>query len=331
MDLRPFTRFALSPRQKVVLCDRVLAYTAAGTPDFNALKKRLERMDRDAVIEIGKSIVSAKKALLDYVRATFNSKTTSMEWVGKLQIRNWADVRSAFREMSRMAFTAGRRDLRREVSGAIAMAEPFTPIAAARFMDERMFWISGVLRDDLTRKAQGLLTRAIQFGEPLDDVVGKLADLFAPYILEGVAPEVATPFRLETIVRTNMTEAYNMGRLADVHDPDMALYIEGVRYSAILDTRTTPICAFLHDKVFKPDDPELDRLAPANHFNCRSILVPVIVGERIDEDAWITEAEKQEALDMIKVGFGGNDPEYTERAALPRFYKENDDAQSHAD
>jgi SPP1 gp7 family putative phage head morphogenesis protein len=211
------------------------------------------------------------------------------------------------------------------------MAEPFTPIAAARFMDERMFWVSGVLRDDLTRKAQGLLTRAIQFGEPLDDVVGKLADLFAPYILEGVTPEVVTPFRLETIVRTNMTEAYNMGRLADVHDPDMALYIEGVRYSAILDTRTTPICAFLHDKVFKPDDPELDRLAPANHFNCRSILVPVIVGEEVDDGQWITEAEKQEALDMIKVGFGGNDPEYAERAALPRFYKENDDAQSHAD
>lgn len=489
--------------------------------DYGRLKSLLSRMDRDAVGQIAAAISTAKAALLEYVRTAFDAKTTSMDWVGKLQIRNWADVRTAFREMSRTAFSAGRRDLRREVSGVVAMAEwdeakhprraagsdkggefapvgggwqpsakdinapdgtkadfdhvkggllfhgtaeperisfgkmsdneiyltdhygeaqqyslgvhlggrgskpavvllqarpgrmlnadrevnriiiegddldfktlfdkarkagysyvsyyhpsnfhgkqeqrvivslnpkldlsyrkvwltredarqfsyaqidyatPITPVRAANFMDERMFWVSGVLRDDLTRRAQGVLVQALKLGEPLDDTLGKLADTFAPYILEGVAPEVVSPFRLETIVRTNLTEAYNQGRLEELQDPALALYVEGVRYSAIMDERTTPVCQFLHDKVFHEDDPDLGRIAPPNHFNCRSILVPVIVGEDIEEYAG--QAEIDEALSMIKASFGGDAPEYAERAALPRIYKEKPHEQSQAD
>jgi SPP1 gp7 family putative phage head morphogenesis protein len=171
-------------------------------------------------------------------------------------------------------------------------------------MDERMFWVSGVLRDDLTKRAQTILMQAIKNGEPLDETIEKLGDVFEPFVGRGVEPEVERPARLETIVRTNLTEAYNTARLAELHDSDLAPFVEGVRYSAILDSRTTEICEFLHDKVFRVDDPDLDRLSPPNHFNCRSVLVPVIVGEKVD--AYATQDEIDRGLEMISEGFGGD-------------------------
>lgn len=121
-----------------------------------------------------------------------------------------------------------------------------------------------------------------------------------------------------------MTEAYNSGRLEEMQDPEMDIFIKGIEYSAILDERTTPICEFLHGKVFEKDDPDIDRLSAPNHFNCRSVMVPVMVGEEVGE--YITEAEKAEALDMISVGFGGDKAEYAARAALPKLYADWDES-----
>src|SRR4030067_1256962 len=54
------------------------------------------------------------------------------------------------------------------------------------------------------------------------------------------------------------------------------------------------------------DDPDLDRLKPPLHYNCRSVLVAVPIGVDIDESDFITGEVKGRALDLIAAGFGGN-------------------------
>jgi uncharacterized protein with gpF-like domain len=70
-----------------------------------------------------------------------------------------------------------------------------------------------------------------------------------------------------------------------------------------LDERTTEVCAYLDGKLFSPTDPDLTDLLPPNHFNCRSIVVPVVVGEAIDQEDFITPDEVGKALSLADKKF----------------------------
>ena len=92
--------------------------------------------------------------------------------------------------------------------------------------------------------------------------------------------------------------------------PDMMPFLDGFRYSAILDSRTTEVCRFLDGKIFKPTDPELASLTPPNHFNCRSSIVPLVVGVishppdfKVDPKVYITPAQIEMARSLADAKF----------------------------
>jgi len=112
--------------------------------------------------------------------------------------------------------------------------------------------------------------------------------------------------RVETIVRTNLTEAHAKGRLDELRtaaekSPD---FVKGARFVAIRDSQTTEQCRHLHGKVFALDDPDLDAMTPALHFKCRSDLVPFLADE---DDEYVSDTEKGIAKDLTPPGFGGNE------------------------
>lgn len=176
-------------------------------------------------------------------------------------------------------------------------ASTFTPRAALRWLGEKAFWITSITGDRLLNEARGVILQSLKTGRPLAETILALAEVFAPYIGgEQIGDEKqAEPYRLETIIRTNTTDAYNHGRLTDYVSKDMIPFLDGVRYSSILDERTTEVCRFLHGKVFKPKEKALEELLPPNHFNCRSIVVPIVVGEAVNDSEWITAEEIAEA------------------------------------
>ena len=121
--------------------------------------------------------------------------------------------------------------------------------------------------------------------------------------VEVVYDGYVTPAYLENVVRTNTTEAINQGRLLEMRQPGMALFIQGVQYSAILDSRTTDVCRHLDNKVFKIGDPNLDKLTPPNHYMCRSLLVPVQIDEEIPDDEWLSASDAGQGLELAGEGF----------------------------
>ena len=134
----------------------------------------------------------------------------------------------------------------------------------------------------------------------------KLNDLFEPFVGDDTVLRDGEPipaYRLENIVRTNATEAFNLGRLEMARDPDIAEFIQGMEYSAVIDGRTTPVCILLDGKIIPLEDPELDRLLPPNHFNCRSLLVPVTLDIQTKEEDFITPSEIGQAKELIQDGF----------------------------
>jgi SPP1 gp7 family putative phage head morphogenesis protein len=179
----------------------------------------------------------------------------------------------------------------------------FAPRASLEWLKQKQLYVSGVARDDLLKRAKALLLQALKTGEPEEETMRKLYESWVPYVGTDVDPNALA--RLRTIIRTNSTEALNEGIVAEARSPEMAKVIKALVYVATLDDRTTPLCEFLHGTQIWPDDPRLDAIVPPNHFNCRSILDPVIDDDEYDPDALLSIDKYREAVAMIEPGFGG--------------------------
>jgi SPP1 gp7 family putative phage head morphogenesis protein len=83
------------------------------------------------------------------------------------------------------------------------------------------------------------------------------------------------PAYLNTLIRTNIFDAMNQARLASFRDPDVADFIEAIEYSAILDDHTTQLCESLDGSIWTEDNPIWETYTPPNHYNCRSVVIPV--------------------------------------------------------
>lgn len=196
----------------------------------------------------------------------------------------------------------------------------FSPKAATRWLRATAFWVSGILGDRVLSDVKGIILNGLKTGTAGSVMAEQIFDAFLPWLGD---PDVIrdeqqlAPYRLETIVRTNTTTAYNHGRLTEFLDPEIIRFVKGIRWSSILDERTTPVCQLLDGLVFKPSDPNLEQLLPPRHYNCRSIIVPIVAGEQVREDEFITPAQIGKARELADAKFLTQTPEawkaYSER------------------
>jgi SPP1 gp7 family putative phage head morphogenesis protein len=101
------------------------------------------------------------------------------------------------------------------------------------------------------------INEAIKDGKGIASILPKIDDI-----------EKESLVSLERFYRTKTTELFNRGRVSFF---DSTGIVEAYQYSAILDDRTTVICAGLHGKIFKAGEQPI----PPLHFNCRSVVVPI--------------------------------------------------------
>jgi SPP1 gp7 family putative phage head morphogenesis protein len=93
-------------------------------------------------------------------------------------------------------------------------------------------------------------------------------------------------------MRTTTFEAINEARYEYFSDPALEGFVEALEYSAILDDRTTDLCQSLNGRVYALDSEEWAQFNPPNHYNCRSLLIPIT-----QRDGW-EPSEPTEALDL---------------------------------
>ena len=153
----------------------------------------------------------------------------------------------------------------------------------ARFLREKgEFFITGVLETDVLRHVLQLLQTGILYDKSLRQM---MIDLEKNSKLLAVLPAtdaagraVNVPTRVENIVRTNTSAALNMGRTNLFAREEYKGFIEAFEYSAIMDDRITDICETLNGRIKK----DWGAYTPPNHFQCRSILVPVTILDKWD-------------------------------------------------
>jgi SPP1 gp7 family putative phage head morphogenesis protein len=147
-----------------------------------------------------------------------------------------------------------------------------------RFLREKgEFYITKVLDQDVLNQVMTCLQNGILYDKSLKQIIldiekdTKLVSLLPKTDSSGRAVNI--PMRIETIVRTNNSSAMNTARTAMFNREEYKGFIEAFEYSAILDDRVTDICESLNGRIRK----DWGAYTPPNHFNCRSILVPVTI------------------------------------------------------
>ena len=175
-----------------------------------------------------------------------------------------------------VAEVKGRQDTRQyQVRHTL---EGLPPEKALEFFEQKALLWGADIRDPLLSDIKNILFDAIKMGRPLRDIQAQLSAAFLPWLGDPnqlIDEEMLTPYRLETLVRTNVNEALNEGRKAMFQPEVDSGFITAFQYSAILDKRTTEVCKYLDRKMFRPDSPEMDRLSAPRHFNCRSLWTMV--------------------------------------------------------
>lgn len=166
---------------------------------------------------------------------------------------------------------------------------------ARQFLESNGFRLTGDLTDAMLRVIKSILLNAVKYSWTPKESIRRIYDRLTvdgfvhletnatvtgrsvDEILEAIGESRAPIYRVKNAIRTNLFETINESRYSAFTDPELGGFVEALQYSAILDSRTTDICRHLNGRVYPVDSPQWNSYRPPNHFNCRSILVPVTI------------------------------------------------------
>jgi SPP1 gp7 family putative phage head morphogenesis protein len=190
---------------------------------------------------------------------------------------------------------------------------------AMGFLEANSFRMAGNLADGARSIIQKELLNAIKAGTPVEDVrdnilerlvrkgftdLNSISDSALADSIEALNDALGGDYPgdqasyVDTLVRTNVFEAFNESRYDAFTDPALDGFVEALEYSAILDDRTTEICRELEGATWSVDSDMWDTYRPPNHYNCRSVLIPVTA-----IDGWDGEESDDPGV-MPQDGFG---------------------------
>ena len=269
--------------------------------NFQQIDNRLNRIETQATEKLVEIMKSVQKTMTNRLK----KKGPSVD-VPKIMPNQKQTILESVRNMVQDSGKFGRTSLRSEVPKK--MQEPISaePVQAINYFEQKALWITDVLTERVIDESRQAMLKSIQIGESTQQATDRLKEVFEPYIGSGQVQhegKLLTPHRIETIVRTNTTDAFNQGRLVEIMRPDMEDIVPFVQYSAIMDTRTTPVCRHLDGKVFRRDDPALQDLIAPNHFNCRSVIVPLTPDIEINQKDIVNKQIAGKAQQLKGKGF----------------------------
>jgi SPP1 gp7 family putative phage head morphogenesis protein len=153
------------------------------------------------------------------------------------------------------------------------------PFAGGFFKD----WFHSIAEQD-QRALRSAIQMGIAQGEPIPDIMRRIAGSKANLFRDGTL--AATRRKVETVVRTAVNHVSNVAR--EVVWEENTDIISALRWTSVLDGRTTPICRSRDGKLApignRPipewgDPLEPPTARPPALPNCRSVMTAVVDGE----------------------------------------------------
>lgn len=261
-----------------VLTKDVAQQVARAVKRLLGTNEQLAKLTDDNVEDVASvELSSAEKSRL---QTTYRRALTSSYTVGAEMARNElerAGDDTIAQSLSRRASFTSLRDKASQYFevNSYRMAGNVSDATRAMIQQELQTSIRVGRSPEQTREVIWL--RLLEKGLTVPNAVKEVEDASVMNALEelGVITEDAAAAYLDTLSRTNLFEAMNEARYAEFTSPDLDGFVAALQYSAILDDRTTDICQSLDNGIYDAESNVWDEYRPPNHYNCRSILVPV--------------------------------------------------------
>lgn len=304
--------------------------SAALRVEFAVIERRSTVASDDAVQQLARLVVKATKRVLGDAQRMAELLDDDMSDIENMKFDGGdvGKIKSTAKDALAKGWSIGIESARRELGKAgKASVTSFADLRdkAAQYFEANGFRMAANISDGARALIQQQLIQAVKAGSRAEEVIVEIfrlliekgfttidameREVVAQDVIDSVAsvlqlPETANvPAYLNTLVRTNTFEALNEARYAEFTDPALDGFVEALEYSAILDDRTTEICQELDGKVFAADSPEWETYRPPNHYNCRSVLIPVTVVDNWNGD----ESSKPTVQPASGFGPGGGE------------------------
>jgi SPP1 gp7 family putative phage head morphogenesis protein len=240
--------------------------------NFPKIQRFLDAKETDLASKLYGYFDEVEKRLRKFIeRATsIEQKETGYDIVRKITLDDsvLADLINSYNEEILNEVMDSTKDML--IDGGMNPIEKIKPTEAMNYLKAKNFTTAATTNQELLKNIQYSLINGLGAGKTIDDMMVGVSTIISDYAESN----------LEALVRTNLTDAYNQGRLEAFNQSDG--FVKGVRFEAIIDDRTTPICRLLDGIVVSLGDPRLDLVTPPIWYNCRSVLSPVTIYDDVE-------------------------------------------------
>ena len=257
--------------------------------NFRSIEKTFNVNEKDFVLELN--------TILGRVRLSIDKQIVKIAGdrsFGNIDLKEFNNVQVPKGELSNIS-KAIRGNLQKTFQSNYSIAKKELPkkqfknvvgldkTRADKFLSQKALKIKDIMNADILKSVQNVLAQGIKYDESMQKVINRMdtdtkVREYLPEV-DSLGRTVNVAARLENIARTNTAEAVNQARMSLFGDPSLKGFVRAYEYSAAMDGRTTDICSTLHGQVKR----NWDNYLPPNHYQCRSILVPVTQVDDWDE------------------------------------------------
>jgi len=256
--------------------------------NFIDMRDIIENQTSILTIDLAKIIEESLQDLYKQIEKKKIIDEKNMKAIDDLNLKYLGDIKSKFYDMLVRVYEQSHRvgkqilsQKKKELKFQSIDFRKMTPKEVMDFFKQKSYFMTQVERDNIFKIIKPILFNVIKSGGTIKDFIKQANDKFEQYIRQGEIDEDErySSSRLETIVRTNVNEAFNYGLRMYYEDPDLDGFVEAYQYSAIMDDRVRPNHAILDGRVFSVSNPVIDKITPPNGYNCFDELTEVYTNQ----------------------------------------------------
>jgi SPP1 gp7 family putative phage head morphogenesis protein len=244
--------------------------------NYDYIEKTLDSIEKTFITDLSKVMRLSINSLIDDIQRKKIIEGKRYDALNKLSFSNMSMIKKVYSDNMLSAAQFGRTSARQEMQ--YAEEEILSQLGsedAARLFEEYVDLFANDDAGEILRRSKSVILNSIRNGMGVKETIAALRTALVDYTGD------TSSNRLERLVRTSTSRAYNEGRALSFSESVREGRIIGFEFSAVMDIRTSDVCAALNGKVYKPDS--LSTVNPPLHFNCRSILVAIHDDEQVNE------------------------------------------------
>lgn len=272
--------------------------------NFQTIETDLSDIEIETTKTLQEWLAKQKESLIRFVTNKITKNKLTTKDVFDLNLSHKSDMKKVIMGMFDVTYNQGKSDGKNELPKNFATNKQgieVRPDKALNYLNDKSNFVVKGINEPLTGDIQRVLVNSIKTGASVPNTIKQIEQAYEPYLSDGTAiidKKQLEPFRLEAIVRTNMSEAYAEGRRAIGEDPDLKDFVLGYQFSEILDSRTVPVSLKADKMTIRINDPRLPELTYPLHWNDRGMFIFITSDEVPIE--WSSDAELDELLTMVK-------------------------------